>query len=108
MAPRELRASSIRVLLKIAGWLLVVHGIVCLLGALLPFYIPVHLFYYIPIPFFIKLAIVLVVGAVQVVLGVYLAFERVRQVRWHWLALIAVVIVIALLIYPLLNYFFGL
>lgn len=92
---------------KIVGWLLVVHGIVCLLGALLPFYIPVHLFYYIPIPFFIKLAIVLVVGAVQVVLGVYLAIERVRQVRWHWLVLAVIIIAIALMIYPLLNYFFG-
>jgi len=92
---------------KIVGWLLVVHGIVCLLGAHFPFYWPIHLFYYIPIPFFVKLAIVLVVGAVQVVLGVYLAVERVRQVRWHWLVLAVIIIAIALMIFPLLNYFFG-
>jgi hypothetical protein len=108
MTQRELREFNTRVLLKIAGWLLVVHGIVCLLGALYPFYIPVFLFYFIPIPFFIKLVIVLLGGAAQVVFGVYLAFDRVHQVRWYWLVLAVVVIAIALLTYPLLNYFFGL
>jgi len=108
MAPRELREFNTRIPLKIAGWLLVVHGIVCLLGAIYPFYIPVFLFYYIPIPFFAKLAIVLLGGAAQVVFGVYLAFDRVRRVRWYWLVLIVVVIAVALLVYPILNYFWGL
>jgi len=108
MAPRELREFNTRIPLKIAGWLLVVHGIVCLLGAIYPFYIPVFLFYYIPIPFFIKLVIVLLGGAAQVVFGVYLAIERVRKVKWHWLVLAVIIIAIALLVYPLLNYFFGL
>jgi hypothetical protein len=108
VAQRVLAEPSIKILLKIAGWLLVFHGVVCLLGALLPFYIPVFLFYYIPIPFFVKLVIVLLVGAAQVVFGVYLAFERLRQVRWYWLVLAVIIIAVALMIFPLLNYFFGL
>jgi hypothetical protein len=107
MAQRELRGFNTRILLKIAGWLLVVHGLVCLLGNFFPFYIPVFLFYYIPIPFFIKFVIVLLGGAAQVVFGVYLAVDRVKQVRWHWLVLVIIIIAIALMIYPLLNYFFG-
>jgi hypothetical protein len=95
-------------MLKIVGWLLVVHGIVCLLGAFFPFYIPVFLFYHIPIPFFVELTIVLLGGAAQVVFGIYLAFDSMRQVRWYWLVLAVVVIAIALLVYPFLNYFFGL
>jgi hypothetical protein len=78
------------------------------MSAFFPFYVPVFLFYYIPIPFFIKLAIVLLGGAAQVVFGVYLAMERIRQVRWYWLILAVIVIVLLLLIYPALNYFFGL
>jgi len=108
MVQRELAEPSSRIMLKIAGWLLVAHGMVCLLGAFYPFYIPVFLFYYIPIPFFIKLVIVLLGGAAQVVFGVYLAIERVRKVKWHWLVLAVIIIAIALLVYPLLNYFFGL
>jgi hypothetical protein len=108
MAQRELREFNTRILPKLAGWLLVAHGIICLMSAFFPFYVPVFLFYYIPIPFFIKLAIVLLGGAAQVVFGVYLAMERIRQVRWYWLILAVIVIVLLLLIYPALNYFFGL
>jgi hypothetical protein len=107
MAQRELIEPSTRIMLKIAGWLLVAHGLVCLLGNFFPFYIPVFLFYHIPIPFFIKFVIVLLGGAAQVVFGVYLAVDRVKQVRWYWLVLAIIIIAIALMVYPLLNYFFG-
>ena len=95
---------------KLVGWLLVAHGIICFLGAFFPFYPPIFLFYwFFPGPFVMKLVIVLVAGAVQVVFGIYLAFrEKWRQIRWYWLALPIIVIVLLLLIYPALNYFFGL
>jgi hypothetical protein len=79
------------------------------MGALLPLYPPVCLFYWFsPGPFALKLALVLTAGAAQLVFGIYLAIERVRQVRWHWLVLAVIIIVLLLLIYPALNYFFGL
>jgi hypothetical protein len=107
MAYREININT-RILAKLAGWLLIVHGIICLLGAFYPFYIPVFIFYwFFPGPFMVKLAIVLVGGAAQVVFGVYLAFERLRLVRWHWLALTTIVIVLLFLVYPLLNHLFG-
>jgi hypothetical protein len=107
MAYREININT-RILARLAGWLLIAHGIICLLGAFYPFYIPVFLFYgFFPGPFMLKLAIVLVGGVAQLVFGVYLAFERLRLVRWHWLALIGVVIVIALMVYPTLNQFSG-
>ena len=93
---------------KIVGWLLIVHGIICTLGAFFPFYPPIFLFYFLALPFAVKLIRVLLLGVLQVVFGVYLAFtEKLRQVRWYWLALTIIVIVILLLIYPALNYFFG-
>jgi len=94
---------------KLVGWLLIAHGIICLLGAFFPFYPPVFLFYgFFPGPFAMKLVIVLAVGAAQVVSGAYLIFiERLRQVRWYWVALPMFVIVVALLVYPLLNHFLG-
>jgi hypothetical protein len=95
---------------KLAGWLLVAHGIICLLSAFFPFYPPVFLFYwFFPGPFAMQLIMVLVAGAAQVVFGVYLAFiEKLGHIKWYWFALPIIVIVIALLIYPALNYFFGL
>jgi hypothetical protein len=109
MAYREININT-RILAKLAGWLLIVHGIICILGAFYPFYISVFLFYwFFPVPFMVKLVIVLVGGAAQVVFGVYLAFrERLRPVRWQWLALITIVIVLLLMVYPALNHFFGL
>lgn len=93
---------------KILGWLLIVHGIICTLGAFFPFYPPIFLFYFLALPFAVKLILVLLLGVLQVVFGVYLAFtEKLRQVRWYWLALTIIVIVILLLVYPALNYFFG-
>jgi len=95
---------------KIVGWLLVAHGILFFLGAFFPFYPPIFYFYWFPPgSFAMNLAIVLVVGAAQVVLGVYLAFiEKLRHViRWYWLVLTIIVIVLLLLIYPALNYFFS-
>jgi hypothetical protein len=98
------------VLRKIGGWLLVAHGIVCLLGAFFPFYPPIFLFYwFFPGPFAMKLVMVLTAGAAQVVFGVYIAFiEKLRQIRWYWLVLTIIVIVLLLLVYPALNYFLGL
>lgn len=93
---------------KIVGWLLIVHGIICTLGAFFPFYPPIFLFYYLAFPFAVKLILVLLLGIFQIVFGVYLAFtEKLRQVRWYWLALMIIVIVILLLVYPALNHFFG-
>jgi hypothetical protein len=95
---------------RLVGWLLVAHGIICFLGAFSPFYPPVFLFYwFFPGPFAMKLVIVLVAGAAQVVFGVYIAFiEKLRQIRQYWLVLTIVVIVLLLLVYPALNYFFSL
>ncbi|HEY55068.1 MAG TPA: hypothetical protein G4N91_02145 [Dehalococcoidia bacterium] len=94
---------------KLVGWLLIAHGIICFLGAFFPFYPPVFLFYwFFPGPFIMKLVLVLLAGAAQVVSGAYLiSRERLRQVRWYWFALPMFVIVVALLVYPLLNHFLG-
>ena len=95
---------------KVAGWLLVTHGIICTLGAFFPFYPPVFLFYwFVEFPFAVNLTLVLLVGVFQIVYGLYLVFaERLRQIRWYWLAVTIIVIVLLLLVYPALNYFFGL
>ena len=95
---------------KLVGWLLVAHGIICFLGAFFPFYPPIFLFYwFFPGPFVMKLVMVLVAGAAQIVFGIYLAFiEKLRQIRWYWPVLTIIVIVLLLLVYPALNYFFGL
>ena len=92
------------------GWLLVAHGIICFLGAFFPFYQPIFLFYwFFPGPFAVKLVVVLVAGAAQIVFGVYIAFiEKLRHVKWYWLSFTIIIIVLLLLIYPALNYFFGL
>jgi len=94
-------------MMRLVYWLLVIHGIICLSGAFFPFYPPVFLFFYLcPGPFPIKLIIVLVAGALQVVLGVYLTLKkRGRQVRWYWLAIAVVVLVLAFLVYPTLEGF---
>jgi hypothetical protein len=104
MAEREI---DTRLLAKIGGWLLIVHGLFCLPGAFYPFHPVIFLFYwFFPGPFMVKLVIVLAGGAAQLVLGVYLVFrKRLRRVRWYWLALVGVVIVLALLVYPVLNEF---
>lgn len=95
-------------LIYMLSGLLIIHGIVCLLGAFFPFYPPVFLFYWVfPGPFAIKLIIVLLAGASQVVYGGYLLLKKRWHVRWHWLALTIIAIVVLLLIYPALNYFFG-
>jgi len=95
---------------KIAGWLLVAHGIICTLGAFFPFYPPIFLFYwFVGVPFVVNLILVLMLGVSQIVYGVYVVFiERLRQIRWYWLVLAIIIIVILFLIYPALNYFFGL
>lgn len=82
--------------------LLIIHGIVCLLGAFFPFYPPVHLFYWVfsGTAFAIKLIIVLLAGAFQVVYGGYLLLKKRWQVRWYWLALTVVVFTGLLLIFP--------
>ncbi len=81
--------------------LLVIHGIVCLLGAFFPFYPPVFLFYWIfPGPFAIKLILVLIAGSAQLAYGVHLALGGKWQIRWYWPALATIVITGLLLIFP--------
>jgi hypothetical protein len=103
------REVNTRPLVKLVGWLLVAHGIFCLLGAFFPFHPVIFLFYwFFPGPFIMQLVIVLAGGAAQIVLGVYLAFRgRLRRVGWYWLVLAGTIIVLALLVYPLLNQFSG-
>ena len=89
--------------MRMLYWLLVVHGAICILGAFFPFYPPVFLFYwFFPGPFAVKLIIVLIAGAVQVVFGLYWAVNRWR-VRWYWLAISVVVLVSLLLVFPALE-----
>lgn len=101
------REVNTRPLVKLGGWLLVAHGIVCLLGAFYPFHPLIFLFYWFcHAPSLIRLTIVLAFGAAQVVFGVYLVFRgRWGGVKWYWLALAGVVIVLALLVYPVLSVF---
>jgi len=82
--------------------LLVIHGIVCILGAFFPFYPPVYLFYWIfsETAFAIRLIIILLAGAFQVIYGGYLLLKKRWQVRWYWLALTVVVFAGLLLIFP--------
>ena len=57
--------------------LLIVHGIVCLLGAFFPFYPPVFFFYwFFPGHFAIRLIIVLLIGAAQ------LAYRHHHRDQW--------------------------
>ncbi len=97
------------VLVGILAWFLVVHGIICILGAFFPFYPPVFLFYwFFPGPFAVKLIMVLVFGVAQVVFGVYgVLKKRGRQVRWYWLAIAVVVPVLLLLVFPALEGLFS-
>ena len=97
------------VILGILAWLLVVHGIICILGAFFPFYPPVFFFYHLfPGHFAIKLIIVLVFGVAQVVFGVYGVLKKKgRQVRWYWLAIAIVVPVLLLLVFPTLGGLFN-
>lgn len=92
-----------------AYWLLVVHGIICLLGAFFPFYPPVFLFYwFFPGPFAMKLIVVLVAGAAQIVFGGYLALNKKGWwARWYWLAIAVVILVSLLLVFPTLEGFWG-
>jgi hypothetical protein len=95
--------------LRALYWLLVSHGIICLLGAFFPFYPPVFLFFWFsPGPFVVKLVLVLVAGAVQVVFGVYLDLKkRGRLIRRRWLVIATVIIVAALLANPNVNRLFA-
>lgn len=86
---------------RLIGGLLLVHGIICLLGAFFPLYPPVVLFYwFFPGHFVIRLIIVLMAGSTQIICGVYLLLKKRRQVSWYWLALIVVVFTGLLLIFP--------
>jgi hypothetical protein len=81
--------------------LLIIHGLVCLLGALVPLYPPVLLFYiFFPANFAVKLTIVLLAGAFQVIYGGYLLLRKRRRLRWYWLALTTVVLTGFILIFP--------
>lgn len=84
--------------------LLVIHGLACLLGALIPLYPPVLLFYiFFPGHFAVKLIIVLLAGAFQVIYGGHLLLKKRRQVRWYWLALATVVFAGLTLIFPIYH-----
>ncbi len=93
------------VLIGILAGFLAVHGIICVLGAFFPFYIPVFFFYwFFPGPFAVKLVIVLVFGVAQVVFGIYIfLMRRGKRVRWYWLAIAIAVPVLALLVFPALE-----
>lgn len=81
--------------------LLIFHGIICLLGAFFPFYPPVFFFYvFFPGHFAIRLIIVLLAGAAQLVYGIYLVLGKKWRIRWYWLALATIVIIGLLLIFP--------
>jgi len=81
--------------------LLIVHGIVCLLGAFFPFYPPIYFFYvFFPGHFAIRLIIVLIIGAAQLAYGVHLVLGKRWKIRWYWPAIATVVITGLLLIYP--------
>ncbi len=81
--------------------LLVVHGIVCLLGAFFPFYPPVYLFYvFFPGHFAIRLIIVLLIGAAQITYGLHLILRKRWRIRWYWPAIATIVITGLLLVYP--------
>ena len=97
------------VILGILAWFLVVHGIICILGAFFPFYPPVFFFYwFFPGHFAIKLIIVLVFGVSQVVFGVYVVLKKKeKQVKWYWLAIAIVVPVLLLLVFPTLEGLFN-
>jgi len=70
-----------------------------------PFYPPVFLFYgHFPGPFAMKLVMVLVAGVSQVVFGIYWALKKKeRQVRWYWLAIMIIVPVVLLLVFPIIE-----
>jgi len=90
---------------KLLGGLLVAHGVICLVGAFFPFYPPVFLFYwFVNVHFVIELVIILLLGASQIVYGMYLALEKKgRQLKWYWLVTIVVVLVLLLLVFPTLE-----
>jgi len=94
---------------KIVGWLLIIHGIICTLGAFYPIYPPIVPFSWLaPFPSMVEHVLVLLFGVFQIVCGVYLVFiERLRHIRLYWLAIVIIVVVLLLLIYPALHYFFG-
>jgi hypothetical protein len=85
--------------------LLIVHGIICLGGAFFPFYPPIAIFYaLVRIPFEIKLIMMLLVGATQVSLGVYLLVEtRPWKPKWYWFILMTMIIAGSLLVFPIVN-----
>lgn len=86
---------------RVSGWVLVAHGIVCILGAFFPFYPPIFLFYwFFPGHFAVKLVIALLTGTFQIVYGGYLLLKKRWQVRWYWLATAVVVFTGILLIFP--------
>jgi NADH:ubiquinone oxidoreductase subunit 6 (subunit J) len=89
---------------KIWGWVLLVHGILCLIGSLLPIHPLVAAFYlFLPIPFLIKLFIVLALGAVQVVLGSYRLLKKPEsKLKWYWLVTAAILIMGLTVLFPAL------
>lgn len=81
--------------------LLIIHGIVCLVGAFFPLYPPVFFFYaFFPGHFVVKLIIVLLAGAAQLAYGVYLAWRKRWRIRWYWPAIVTVVLAGLLLAFP--------
>lgn len=84
--------------------LLIIHGAVCLLGAFFPFYPPVYLFcWFFPGHFAIKLTIVLLIGASQVIYGLYLSLKIKWHIKWYWPACVTIVLAGLLLVYPVVQ-----
>jgi len=91
-------------MLYLLSALLIIHGIICLLGAFFPLYPPVYFFYvFFPGHFAIRLIIVLLVGAAQLAYGIYLALRKKWRIRWYWLTVATIVITGLLMVYPAMQ-----
>ncbi|HUT69014.1 MAG TPA: hypothetical protein VMW86_10780 [Dehalococcoidales bacterium] len=88
-------------MIHLLSGLLIIHGIVCLIGAFFPLYPPVFLFYaFFPGHFAVKLIIALLAGAAQLAYGVHLSLRKKWRIRWYWPAIVTVIMVGLLLIFP--------
>ncbi len=74
---------------RIVGVLLILHGILCVVGALFPIHPVLVIFYMlVHVNAAIKISLTLILAAVQLVFGGYLTLNW--QVRWYWPAIITV------------------
>ncbi len=87
-----------------AGFLLI-HGIICLVGALLPFYLPIIIFYIaVKASFAVKVIIVLGLGSIQAMTGAYWLLEtKHRRPKWYWFLVAGLVVPGLILIFPAIH-----